>query len=66
MILIRGSSRKRASEEDETTNMPSERIKELAVVDQEAIDDIFTDAETDDLDDLLSDEGDSETDDWTR
>ena len=50
-------------DEDETTNMPSERIKELAVVDQEAIDDIFTDAETDDLDDLLSDEGDSETDD---
>ena len=50
-------------DEDETTNMPSERIKELAVVDQEAIDDIFTDAETDDLDDLLSDEGDAETDD---
>ena len=50
-------------EEDETINIPSERIKELAVVDQEDIDDIFTDAETDDLEDLLSDEGDAETDD---
>jgi pilus assembly protein FimV len=50
-------------EEDETSNIPSERIKELAVVDQEAIDDIFTDTETDDLEDLLSDESDTETDD---
>ena len=50
-------------EEDETTNIPSERIKELAVVDQEDIDDIFTDTETDDLEDLLSDESDTETDD---
>lgn len=50
-------------EEDETTNIPSERIKELAVVDQEDVDEIFTDAETDDLEDLLSDEGDAETDD---
>ena len=43
-------------EEDETSNIPSERIKELAVVDQEAIDDIFTDTEAEDLEDLLSDE----------
>ena len=50
-------------EEDETSNIPSERIKELAVVDQEAIDDIFTDTETDDLEDLLSDESDTEVDD---
>ncbi len=50
-------------EEDETSNIPSERINELAVVDQEAIDDIFTDTETDDLEDLLSDDSDTETDD---
>ena len=50
-------------EEDETSNIPSERMNEFAVVDQEAIDDIFTDTETDDLEDLLSDDSDTETDD---